>query len=187
MREAHGEAELRGTGVDRNDNRHGARKFVRRGSREHRRGDEDIGLVTQQLRRKAPYTQKAGPGYVDPEDELSTEWIDTKQRLDATHLHWSDQATSSRVQLICGSARNDGTCPGEMSKSFRLLGFAREALERAGIQANARARRPPRRKSWRAAAVLAFIAWREQRRVVELMGKLEWDESFNYKAGRSRS
>lgn len=35
-------------------------------------------------------------------------------------------------------------------------------------------------------ALQEFIARREQRRVVELMGKLEWDESFNYKAGRSR-
>jgi len=36
-------------------------------------------------------------------------------------------------------------------------------------------------------ALQEFIARREQRRVVELMGKLEWDDSFNYKAGRSRS
>ena len=36
-------------------------------------------------------------------------------------------------------------------------------------------------------ALEEFIARREQKRVVELMGKLEWDESFNYKAERSRS
>lgn len=36
-------------------------------------------------------------------------------------------------------------------------------------------------------ALQEFIARREQKRVVELMGKLEWDQSFNYKAGRSRS
>lgn len=36
-------------------------------------------------------------------------------------------------------------------------------------------------------ALQEFIARREQKRVVELMGKLEWDESFNYKAERSRS
>ena len=36
--------------------------------------------------------------------------------------------------LICGSARNDGTCPGEMSKTFRLLQVARETLEQADIQ-----------------------------------------------------
>lgn len=35
-------------------------------------------------------------------------------------------------------------------------------------------------------ALQEFIARREQRRVAELFGKLEWDESFDYKAGRSR-
>jgi len=35
-------------------------------------------------------------------------------------------------------------------------------------------------------ALQEFIARREQKRVLELMGKLEWDRSFDYKAGRSR-
>ena len=32
-----------------------------------------------------------------------------------------------------------------------------------------------------------FIARREHKRMVELMGKLEWGEAFDHKAGRSRS
>jgi len=35
-------------------------------------------------------------------------------------------------------------------------------------------------------ALQEFIARREQRRIADLMGTLEWDESFNYKAERSR-
>ena len=35
-------------------------------------------------------------------------------------------------------------------------------------------------------ALEEFIGRRGQRRVVDLMGKLEWDEAFDYKAGRSR-
>jgi hypothetical protein len=35
-------------------------------------------------------------------------------------------------------------------------------------------------------ALQEFIARREQRRVVELMGKLDFDDSFNCKAERSR-
>lgn len=35
-------------------------------------------------------------------------------------------------------------------------------------------------------ALEEFIARRSQRRLLDLMGKLEWDESFDYKAGRSR-
>ena len=35
-------------------------------------------------------------------------------------------------------------------------------------------------------ALQEFIARREQRRVLDLMGKLEWDPSFDYKSERSR-
>jgi hypothetical protein len=36
-------------------------------------------------------------------------------------------------------------------------------------------------------ALEEFIARRKQKRLLDLMGKLEWDRSFNYKAERSRS
>jgi multimeric flavodoxin WrbA len=86
--------------------------------------------------RKSPVTQKAGPGYADPGYDLSTEWVATKQRIDEAQLQWANPKSPSRVLLICGSARNDGTCPGEMSKTFRLLGIARETLEQAHMQAD---------------------------------------------------
>ena len=35
-------------------------------------------------------------------------------------------------------------------------------------------------------ALEEFIARRRQKGLVDLMGKLEWDKSFNYKAERSR-
>ena len=35
-------------------------------------------------------------------------------------------------------------------------------------------------------ALQEFIAHREQKRVLELMGKLEWDAAFDYKAERRR-
>ncbi|MBK9574657.1 MAG: flavodoxin family protein [Rhodoferax sp.] len=95
---------------------------------------EQIAWAAYTEGRKAPFTQKAGPGYADPDYQLSVEWIATKQRIDQAQLHWADPTTPSRVLLVCGSARNDGTCPGEMSKSFRLLELAREVLEQATIQ-----------------------------------------------------
>ena len=36
-------------------------------------------------------------------------------------------------------------------------------------------------------ALEELIARREQKRLLELMGNLEWDNSFDYKAERSRS
>ena len=95
---------------------------------------EDIAWNAYTEGRKAPFTQKAGPGYADPDYDLSTEWIATKRRIEEAQRSWAEPDSPSRVLLICGSARNDGTCPGEISKSFRLLQIAREALELATIE-----------------------------------------------------
>jgi hypothetical protein len=35
-------------------------------------------------------------------------------------------------------------------------------------------------------ALQEFIARRRQKRLLELMGKLEWDPSYDYKSGRTR-
>ena len=97
---------------------------------------EEIAWIAYSEGRKAPFTRKAGPGYVDPDYDLSTEWLGTKQRIVDAQQRWADPLSPSRVLLICGSARNDGTCPGEMSKTFRLLQIARETLEQTNIVAD---------------------------------------------------
>jgi multimeric flavodoxin WrbA len=79
--------------------------------------------------RKAPRTRPAGEGFADPAYEVSVEWLETRARLrKAQELHDSE-SEASRVLLICGSSRNDETCPSEMSKTFRLVQVAREAIE----------------------------------------------------------
>jgi multimeric flavodoxin WrbA len=84
--------------------------------------------------RKAPLAAKAGPGFADPEYELSVEWRATRDKLIAAQQEWSQPGTASRVLLVCGAARNDGSCPGEISKTFRLVQLAREVLQAAGMQ-----------------------------------------------------
>lgn len=95
---------------------------------------EEIAWQAYTEGRKAPFTQKVGKGYANPDYELSDEWVATKKCIDAAQLQWLDPASRSRVLLVCGSARNDGTCPCEISKTFRLLGIAKEILEQAKIQ-----------------------------------------------------
>lgn len=95
---------------------------------------EEIAWQAYDEGRKAPVTQKAGPGYADPEYQLSVEWQATKQRIDAAQLRWADPESPSRVLLICGSSRNDGSCASEISKSYRLMQIARETLEQASIE-----------------------------------------------------
>ncbi|HMA06945.1 MAG TPA: flavodoxin family protein [Ramlibacter sp.] len=84
--------------------------------------------------RKAPVTRKAGAGFADPEYELSVEWRQTRDQLIAAQQAWGQPETPSRVLLVCGSSRNDGTCPGEISKTFRLVQLAREVLQSDGIE-----------------------------------------------------
>ncbi|RYF38065.1 MAG: flavodoxin family protein, partial [Comamonadaceae bacterium] len=84
--------------------------------------------------RKAPVTRKAGPEFQDPDYDMSVEWYEARRRLLAAQLRWEDPGTPSRVLVVCGSPRNDGTCPGEMSKTFRLAKMAQEALQSAGLE-----------------------------------------------------
>jgi multimeric flavodoxin WrbA len=83
---------------------------------------------------KAPLTSKAGPGFADPDYDLSDEWRATRDKLLAAQQAWSQAGTPSRVLLVCGSSRNDGTCPGEISKTFRLVQLAQEVLQAEGVQ-----------------------------------------------------
>ena len=84
--------------------------------------------------RKSPVTRKAGAGYADPDYDLSVEWLATRQKLDSAQEKWEDKTTSPRVLLVCGSARNDGSCPGEISKTWRLTNIAKTTLQKAGME-----------------------------------------------------
>ena len=61
------------------------------------------------------------------------------------------------------------------------LALDQELLDRAFLASG-----EPTKKAAVIRALQEFIARREQRRVAELFGKLEWDASFDYKAERAR-
>jgi len=95
---------------------------------------EDIAWQAYDEGRKSPVTRPAGPGFADPGYETSVQWLDTAARLKAAQARWADAATPSRVLLVCGSDRNDGTCPGEVSKTWRLTRIAQDQLQAGGLQ-----------------------------------------------------
>jgi multimeric flavodoxin WrbA len=95
---------------------------------------ESIAWEAYKEGRKAPVTRKAGSAFADPDYDLSVEWLATRARLKKAEAAWHKPATASRVLLICGSARNDGTCPGEISKSWRMLNSAKTVLAKAGME-----------------------------------------------------
>jgi multimeric flavodoxin WrbA len=82
--------------------------------------------------RKAPRTQRAGPGFADPDYEISIEWLEASRAIAEAERRQKDPAAPSRILLVNGSARSDQTCPGEISKTYRLFKLAEDALREAG-------------------------------------------------------
>lgn len=79
--------------------------------------------------RKAPQTQKAGNEFSDSEYELSIEWLAARAAIhEASEIH-QDPAGKNRILIVSGSDRNDQTCPGEISKSIRLVEMATEVFK----------------------------------------------------------
>lgn len=95
---------------------------------------EEIAWQAHQGNRKSPESTPAGPGYADPNHPLAPEWRATHDRLAAAAERQRDAATPSRALVICGSPRNDATCPGEMSKTWRLARLAEATLRDAGVE-----------------------------------------------------
>ena len=79
--------------------------------------------------RKSARTRQAGPGFADPGYELATEWLEARAAVHEAHKRHDDRASPAHFLLINGSGRSEHTCPGEMSKSYRLLQIAREVIE----------------------------------------------------------
>ena len=75
--------------------------------------------------RKSPRTRKAGPGFAEPDHELVIEWLETRDRIQQAEREQKDPARPGRVLVVCGAARHDQTCPGEMSKTFRLASMSK--------------------------------------------------------------
>jgi multimeric flavodoxin WrbA len=78
--------------------------------------------------RKAPLTRKAGPNFVDPEYELSADWLAAHDAVKEAERRHHDPQAPSRILVINGSSRTEHTCPGEMSKTWRLVEIAQATI-----------------------------------------------------------
>jgi multimeric flavodoxin WrbA len=83
--------------------------------------------------RKSPRTRKAGEGFADPDYDLSLDWIAAQEAIREAERRHQDRAGPLRVLLINSSSRSEHTCPGELSKSFRLVEIASEVFQQAGV------------------------------------------------------
>jgi hypothetical protein len=67
--------------------------------------------------RKAPITRRAGPGFADPDYEISVDWLTAREAVLTAQRRHDDASGTPRILLINGSSRSEHTCPGEMSKT----------------------------------------------------------------------
>ncbi|HEX2148518.1 MAG TPA: flavodoxin family protein [Pseudorhizobium sp.] len=81
--------------------------------------------------RKSPHTRKAGPGFADPDYDLSVEWLAAQAAVKQAEQRHQDRQGPARVLLINSSPRSEHTCPGELSKSFRLMEIAQQVFREA--------------------------------------------------------
>lgn len=79
--------------------------------------------------RKSPRTRKAGCEFADPDCDLAADWLDARQAIHEAKRRHDNQNGPHRLLLINGSSRSEHTCPGEVSKSFRMIQTARSVLE----------------------------------------------------------
>lgn len=87
--------------------------------------------------RKSPRHQRAGEGFANPEAMLPTEWLQAREAIAQASERQRNPASPSRILLVCGAARSDQTCPGEMSKTYRLLMMAQDEVEKeSGFEAD---------------------------------------------------
>ena len=81
--------------------------------------------------RKNPVKQKAGKAFSKPDRELPVEWLETRAQIHAAEKQQKNPASKNRILLINGSMRSDQTCPGEISKSWRLMKLAEKTIKAA--------------------------------------------------------
>jgi multimeric flavodoxin WrbA len=83
--------------------------------------------------RKSPHTVKAGRGFADPDYDLSTDWLAARAAITEAQRRHDDRKRPLRILLVNGSPRSEHTCPGEMSKTWRMVELAQRALTGSGI------------------------------------------------------
>ena len=79
---------------------------------------------------KNPRKTLAGAEFSKPEATLPVEWLATRQVIKHAEQRQRDPSSPSRILLVNGSSRSDQSCPGEMSKTWRLVSMVRDMISK---------------------------------------------------------
>lgn len=83
--------------------------------------------------RKAPVTRKAGAGFADPGYDIAVDWLEARAAILEAQRRHDDAEEPPRVLIINGSSRSEHTCPGEMSKTWRMVKLAEPVFAEMGF------------------------------------------------------
>jgi multimeric flavodoxin WrbA len=83
--------------------------------------------------RKAPLTRKAGCGFADPDYEIAIDWLSARDAVHQAQRRHDDPGEKPRILIVNGSARSEHSCPGEMSKTWRMITIAEPHLHEMGF------------------------------------------------------
>ncbi|HEX3867506.1 MAG TPA: NAD(P)H-dependent oxidoreductase [Gemmatimonadaceae bacterium] len=89
----------------------------------------DIAWNAYHENHKSPRTRPAGSEFADPSHPLPVEWLEARDRIRDAQRQHDDRSSPRTILLVCASPRTDQTCPGEMSKTFRLATLAKEIVD----------------------------------------------------------
>jgi multimeric flavodoxin WrbA len=84
--------------------------------------------------RKSPMTRKAGSGFADPDYDLAVDWLAAREAIAVAQRWHDDSAKKPHILIINGSSRSEHTCPGEMSKSWRMVEIAEPCFHEMGFE-----------------------------------------------------
>jgi multimeric flavodoxin WrbA len=95
----------------------------------------DLAWVAYDEYHKNPRKVKAGNEFADPEYMMPVEWLATRKAIKEAEAKRADPNAPSRILIINGSSRSDQSCPGEMSKTWRLVEMSRDiVMKEAGFE-----------------------------------------------------
>jgi len=85
------------------------------------------GMPDPKLKKKQFHERMPTPDY-DP----AIDWIAAKDAIHKAQARYDNRKGPMRILLINASSRSEHTCPGEMSKSYRLIEVAQEIFTAKG-------------------------------------------------------
>ena len=83
--------------------------------------------------RKSPLTRKAGAGFADPDYDIALDWLAARDAIRNAQTHYDDPNQPLRILIVNGSPRSEHTCPGEMSKTWRMVEWAVPVFHDMGL------------------------------------------------------